>query len=72
MLKSYFKLLGATIKSQKWSKSDPPGSSYTLKDGLAEYYTDCPNKCILTSFKFLASNLDIHFIWTHCVLMITL
>ena len=45
--------------------------NYTFKDGLAQYYTVCPNKCILKSFKFLANNLDIHFTWTHCILMIT-
>ena len=71
MLKSSFNFLGATMKSQKWSKSEALGSNYTFKDGLAEYYTVCPNKCILKSFKFLANNLDIHFIWTHCILMIT-
>ena len=59
------------MKSQKWSKSEAPGSKYTLKDGLAEYYTVCPNKCILKSFKFLANNLDIHFTWKHCILIIT-
>ena len=43
MLKSSFNFLGATIKSQKWSKSDALGSDYTLKDELAEYYTVYPN-----------------------------
>ena len=57
--------------SQKWSKSEALRSNYTFKDGQGEYYTVCPNKCILKSFKFLANNLDIHFIWTHCTLMIT-
>ena len=71
MLKSSFNFLGATMKSQKWSKSDALGLNYTFEDGLAEYYTVCPNKCILKSFKFLANNLDIHFTWTHCILMIT-
>ena len=70
MLKSSFNFLGATIKSQKWSKSEALRSNYTLKDGLAEYYTVCPNKCILKSFKFSANSLDIHFTWTHCILMI--
>ena len=59
------------MKSQKWSKSEALGSNYTLKDGLAEYFTFCPNKCILKSFKFLAKNLDIYFTWTHCLLKIT-
>ena len=70
-LKSSFNFLGATMKSQKWRKSEAPGLNYTLKDGLAEYYTAWPNKCTLKSFKFLANNLDIHFNWTHCILMIT-
>ena len=62
------------MKSQKWSKSEvlgSKGSNYTFKDGLAEYYTVCPNKCILKSFKFLGNNLDIHFTWTRFILMIT-
>ena len=59
------------MKSQKWSKSDALGLNYTFEDGLAEYYTVCPNKCILKSFKFLANNLDIHFTWTHWILMVT-
>ena len=71
MLKSSFNFLGATMKSQKWSKSEPLRSSYTVKNGLAEYYTVCPNKYILRSFKFLSNNLDIHFTWTHCLQMIT-
>ena len=58
------------MKSQKWSKSEALESIYTFKDKLAEYYTACPNKCILKSFKFLASNLDIHFTLTYCILMI--
>ena len=58
------------MKSQKWSRSEKPGSNYTFKDGLAEYYTVCSNKRLLKSFKFLANN-DIHFTWTHCILMIT-
>ena len=68
--------------SQKWSKSEALGSNYTFKnealgsnytfkDGLAEFYTFWLSKCILKSFKFLANNLDIHFTWTHCILMIT-
>ena len=36
-------------------------------DEPADYY----NVCILKSFKVLAKNFDIHFIWTHCVLVIT-
>ena len=59
------------MKSQKWSKSEALGLNYTLKDVLAEYYKVCPNKCILKSFKFLTYNLDIHFTWTQCILMIT-
>ena len=59
------------MKSQTLSKSEALGSNYTFKEGMAEYYTVCSNKCILKSFKFLASNLDIHFTWTHCILMIT-
>ena len=59
------------MKFQKWSKSEALGSNYTFKDGVAEYYTVCPNKCISKSFKFLANNHDIHFTWTHCELMIT-
>ena len=62
------------MKSQKWSKSKALGPNYLFKDGLAEYYTVCPNKCILKSFKFLAKNvdiLDIHFTWTHCISVIT-
>ena len=69
MLKSSFNFLGAAMKSQKESKSEALGSNCTFKDGLAEYYTVCPNKCILKSFKFLANNLDIHFTWIHCILM---
>ena len=68
MLKSSFNFLGATMKSQKWSKSEPLGSNYTFKDGLVEYWTFWPNKYILKSFRFLANNLDTHFTWTHCVL----
>ena len=52
MLKSSFNFLGATMKSQKWSKSEPLRSNYTFKDGLADYHTVCTNKCILKSFKF--------------------
>ena len=37
MLKSSFNVLGATMKSQKWSKNEALGSNYTLKDGLKEY-----------------------------------
>ena len=59
------------MKSQKWSKSKAIGSNHTFKDGLAEYYTVCPSKCLLKPFKFSANNLDIHFNWTHCILMIT-
>ena len=35
-------------------------SNGTFKDELAKYYTVCPNKCILRSFKFLANNIHIH------------
>ena len=59
------------MRSQKWSKSEALGSNYIFKDGLVEYYTVFPNKCILKSFKLLANNLDIHFTWTHCMLVIT-
>ena len=59
------------MKSQKWSKNEVLWSNYTLKDGLAEYYTVCTYKYILTSFKFFANNLDIDFTWTHCILKIT-
>ena len=59
------------MKSQKWNKSDALGSNYTFKDRLTEYYTVCPNKSILKSIKFLANNLDVHFTWTHSILMIT-
>ena len=47
------------------------GSNNTFKDGLAEHYTVCPNKCTLKSSKVLANNRDIHFTWTHCISMIT-
>ena len=43
------------------------GSNDTFLDGLTGQYTVCSNKCILRSFKFLASNFDIHLIWTHCI-----
>ena len=59
------------MKSQKWSKNEIIGLNYTFKDGLAKYYTVCQNKYILKSFKFLANNFDIHFTWTHNILMIT-
>ena len=59
------------MKSQKWSKSEALGSNNAFKDGLAEYYTVCSNKCILESFKLLANNVNIHFTWTQCILMIT-
>ena len=71
MLKSSFDFLEVTMKSQKWSKSEVLGSNYMFKGRLAEYYKVCPNKCILKSFKFLASSLDIHFAWTQCMLVIT-
>ena len=57
------------MKSQNGSKSEALGSNYTLKSGLAEYYTVFPNKCILKSFKLLANNLDMHFTWAHYILM---
>ena len=41
MLKSSFNFLGATMKSQKRSKSETLGSNYTFKDGVAEYYRVC-------------------------------
>ena len=59
------------MKSQKWSKSEALGSNYTFKDGLAEYYTVCPNRYILKLFKFLANKFDIFLTWIHCVLMNT-
>ena len=60
---------GATLK---WGRSSPgKGLIYTFKDGMANYYTVCSNKCILKAFKFLANNLDINFTWTHCTSMIT-
>ena len=59
------------MKSQKWSKSEALGSDYTFKDGLAEYYTDCPNKCIRKLFKVVANNLEIHFTWKYCISIIT-
>ena len=58
------------MNSQKWSKSEALGSNYTLKYGLAKYYTVYPNKCILKSFKFLANNLYVHFTWIQWILMI--
>ena len=67
MLKSSFNSLGATMKSQKWSKSEALGSNSMFTDELADYY----NVCISKSFKVLANNFDIHFTWTHCVLVIT-
>ena len=54
MLKSSFNFLEATMKSQKWSKSEALESDCKFKDGLAEYSTVCPNKCILKSFKILS------------------
>ena len=57
------------MKSQKWSKSEALAANYTFKDELAEYYTVYPIKCILKSLKFLANNLDIHFTWTHCIIV---
>ena len=71
MLRSSFNFLGATIKSQKCSKREALRSNYTFKDGLAEYYIASSNKCILKSFKFLASNFDIHYTWTQSIIMIT-
>ena len=68
MLKSNFNFLGAT---KKWNKTEALGSNYTFKDGLAEYYIVCSNKCIFKSFQFLANSLDIDFTWTHCILMST-
>ena len=43
IIKSSFNFLGATMKSQKWSKSEALGSNYTFKDRLVEHYTVCPN-----------------------------
>ena len=71
MIKSSFNFLRATKKPQEWSESEALGSNHRVKDGLAKYYTVCPDKHILKSFKFLANKLDIHSTWTHCVLMIT-
>ena len=70
ILKSSFNFLGATMKSQKWSKSETLGSNCTFNNVLTEYYTGCPNKFTLKSFKFLADHLDIHFTCTRCILMI--
>ena len=69
MLKPSFNFLEATVKSQKRIESEVLESKHMFKDELAEYYTVRP--CILKSFKLLANNLDIHFTWTHCILMIT-
>ena len=41
-----------------------------IKDGRTEWYIVCLNKCMLSSFKLLANNLDIHFIWTQCISII--
>ena len=57
------------MKSQKLNKREALGSTKTFKDGLAEYYTVCPNKYISKSFTFLANNIDIHFTWIYCMLM---
>ena len=51
------------MKSQKWSESEALGSDYTFKDGLLEYYTVCPNKCIRKLFKVVVNNLETHFTW---------
>ena len=69
MLKPTFNFLEATVKSQKRIESEVLESKYMFKDELAEYYKVRPY--ILKSFKFLANNLDIHFTWPHCILMIT-
>ena len=60
-----------SMKSQKWSKSEALVSSSLFTDELADYYRVCANECTLKSFKVLANNFDIHFTWTHCVLVIT-
>ena len=57
------------MKSQKWCKNEPLGLNNSFGDRLAKYYTVCPNKCTLKSFKFLANNLDIHFTWIDRILM---
>ena len=41
MLKLKLTFLVATMKSQKWGKSEALGSNYTFKDELTEYYTIC-------------------------------
>ena len=83
MLKSNFNFLGAIMKCQKCCESQAlhkrggsslwKGSNDTFEDVLAQYYTVCPNKCILNSFKFLSNNLDTRFTWTprtYCISMI--
>ena len=59
------------MKFQNQSKNEALGSNYPFKNGLTECYTIYPNKFVLKPFKFLSKNLDIHFTWTHCILMIT-
>ena len=61
MLISSSNFLGATMKSQKRSKSETLGSNYTFKNGQTEYYTVYSNKGILKSFKFSVNKLDTHF-----------
>ena len=67
-------ILGATMKSHKWCKSealcyDRTTRSKTYWQSTIQFaQTDVS----LKSFKFLANNLDIHFTWTYCILMIFL
>ena len=68
MLKSSFNFLGATIKSQKWSKNEALGSDYTFKDGLSKHYTVWPDKCILNSYIILSKQpRDTFYLETLCI-----
>ena len=77
MLKSSINFLGAIMKCQKCSVSEAlheigdvlcyAKKMARFENGLIEYYTVCPNKCILKLYKFLTNNLDANFIWTHCL-----
>ena len=75
MLKSSFNFLGAIMKWQRYSESEAMHEIgevlHCAKDRMAPSKTDCcSNKCILKPFKFLANNVDIHLIWTHCISII--
>ena len=66
MLKSSFNFLGTIINRNVCNGEAlheigevldlRKGSNGTFKDGLAEYYRVCPNKCVLKSFKFFSNN----------------